>query len=63
MIGELRPELMTANRDEALPGDAVTIDWSADTTRGVAYRLGRISDGGEWTVEYFLGIGSGEPGS
>jgi hypothetical protein len=22
-----------------------------------------MADGGEWTVEYFLGIGSGEPGS
>ena len=63
MIGELRPDLMTAETDEARPGDAVTIDWSADTTRGVAYRLGRMADGGEWTVEYFLGVGSGEPGS
>lgn len=63
MIGDVRPELMTADRDEARPGDAVAIDWSADTTRGVAYRLGRMTDGEEWTVEYFLGIGSREPGS
>jgi hypothetical protein len=63
MIGELRPELMNADRDRARPGDAVTIGWSADTIRGVAYRLGRVAADGEWTVEYLLGIGSGEPGS
>ena len=63
MIGELRPELMTADRVDARPGDAVTIEWSADTVRGVAYRLGRVAEDGEWTAEYFLGIGSEEPGS
>jgi len=31
--------------------------------RGVAYRLGRMAGDGDWTVEYFLGIGSAEPGT
>ncbi|HEX7171703.1 MAG TPA: hypothetical protein VF365_03725 [Candidatus Limnocylindria bacterium] len=63
MVADLRPELMTADRPEVRPGDAVTIAWSTATVRGVAYRLGRMAADGEWTVEYFLGIGSGVPGS
>ncbi len=63
MPGTVRDDVMTIEPKVVRPGDALNVSWPAEDDRGVAYRMGRQAESGEWYVEYILYIGDGAPGT